>query len=294
MHLSEIQMRDPFVLYDRHHGTYYLYGTTDKDPWKARGVGFDAYRSSDLVEWEGPFTIFTPDQGFWATHNFWAPECHYHDGRYYLFASFKSDERRRGTQVLASDSPLGPFVPTSDYPLTPDAWECLDGTLYVDDDGQCWMVFCHEWVQANDGAIWAQRLRCDLSKAIGEPLLLFRASEAPWTATLMRRDGSGLADARVTDGPFLHRGEGGRLYLLWSSKAEGGYAMGYAHSESGTLAGPWIQREVPLISCDGGHGMIFSSAEGALWLTYHAPNTTPLERPIFVPLAEREGDLICP
>ena len=40
MKLDEIQMRDPFVLSDKESTSYYLYGTTDKDPWKAPGVSF--------------------------------------------------------------------------------------------------------------------------------------------------------------------------------------------------------------------------------------------------------------
>jgi len=293
MRLDEIQMRDPFVLSDRPNATYYLYGTTDKDPWRGRGVGFAAYRSRDLADWEGPFTIFTPPKDFWATHNFWAPECHRYRGRYYLFASFKAEGRRRGTQILAGDDPLGPFVPISAAPVTPVDWECLDGTLHIDAEGKPQMIFCHEWVQVNDGEVCALPLSDDMREAIGEPRLLFRASEAAWTAKLPRRDGSGIVDARVTDGPFLHRGVGGDLFLLWSSKGEGGYAMGYAKSESGTIDGPWVQRPHALITADGGHGMIFTTARGALMLTYHAPNTTPDERPVFVPIAERGGELVC-
>ena len=293
MHLTEIQMRDPFVLVDNHSSTYYLYGTTDKDPWKARGVGFEAYSSKDLVNWEGPFTIFTPPENFWATHNFWAPECHQYKGRYYLFASFKSEDRRRGTQILGSDSPLGPFEPISDGPVTPEEWECLDGTLYVDEDEKPWMVFCHEWVQVNDGEVCAIPLSADLSQAIGEPVLLFRAGEAPWPISLPRRDGSGIVDAKVTDGPFLHRASDSSLLMLWSSKGEGGYAMGWATSTSGSILGPWTQQPEALITADGGHGMIFTSLEGQLYLTYHAPNNTPMERPIFAPLSEDGGILTC-
>lgn len=293
MHLNEIQMRDPFVLCDRQSATYYLYGTTDKDPWRARGVGFEAYTSRDLVHWEGPIPIFTPPEGFWATHNFWAPECHEYRARYYLFASFKAEGRRRGTQILESLRPLGPFVPISEAPVTPAAWECLDGTLYTDQEGSPHLVFCHEWVQVNDGEVCVLPLSEDLREAIGSPRLLFRGSDAVWTASLERRDGSLLVDARVTDGPFLHRGKEGDLFMLWSSKGECGYAMGYAKSASGTIDGPWVQRREALITADGGHGMIFTTFEGELMLTYHAPNNTPDERPIFVPIEERGGELVC-
>lgn len=293
MRLSEIQMRDPFVLADAATSTYYLYGTTDKDPWKAPGVGFEAYQSTDLVHWEGPTRIFSPPKGFWATHNFWAPECHLYQGNYYLFASFKSKDRCRGTQILKSTSPLGPFEPISDGPVTPEGWECLDGTLHVDEAGNPWMVFCHEWVQVNDGEICVMPLSADLKSAIGEPVLLFRGSAALWTASLPRRDGTGIVDAKVTDGPFLHRGEDGSLMMLWSSKGEAGYAMGWASSESGSVMGPWRQHPEALITADGGHGMIFQSLEGALYVTYHAPNNTPMERPIFVPISEEQGILRC-
>jgi len=293
MHLQEIQMRDPFILADWKSNYYYLYGTTDKDPWKAKGVGFETYRSTDLVHWEGPFVIFTPPAGFWGTHNFWAPEVHLYQDKYYLFASFKSDVRRRGTQILVSSSPLGPFVPLGDRPATPADWECLDGTFFLDEQAQPWMVFCHEWVQTNDGEIVGQRLSSDLSQTIDEPALLFRASEAVWPKLLCRRDGTGIVDARVPDGPFLHRTKDGTLLMLWSTVSEAGYAMGYARSTSGSLLGPWVQQEKPLIQCDGGHGMIFRSFEGVLYLTYHSPNKTPNERPFFVALEEKQGALVC-
>lgn len=45
---------------------------------------------------------------------------------------------------LRSDSLLGPFVPHGGKELTPEEWECLDGTLYVSPDGKPYLVFCHE------------------------------------------------------------------------------------------------------------------------------------------------------
>ena len=293
MKLNSIHMRDPFVLADSVSQQYYLYGTTDADPWKAEGVSFEAYTSCNLQEWEGPFTVFKAEENFWGTHNFWAPEVHVYRGRYYLFASFKSPTKRRGTHILVADNPLGPFKPVSDEPATPTQWECLDGTFFLDDQQKPYMVFCHEWVQVHDGEVCAQQLSEDLSTPVGEPILLFKASEARWPKLLARRDGSNLVDARVTDGPFLYRKSDGTLLMLWSSVAAEGYAMGYARSLSGTLLGPWKQEPQPLISSDGGHGMTFTSFEGSLFLTYHSPNKTPFERPFFVRLREVDGGLEC-
>lgn len=293
MHISNIQMRDPYVFSDEDSKVYYLYGSTDKDIWKAKGVGFEAYTSRDLINWVGPLSIFTPSPDFWGTHNFWAPEVHLHNNTYYLFASFKAEGHVRATHILASDSPLGPFVPLSMNPATPPDWECLDGTLYVDEEQNPWIVFCHEWVQVNDGEVCALRLSKDLSQSIGEAQVLFRASEAQWPRLIPRRDGTGLVDARVTDGPFLHTNEDGSLQLLWSSLAPNGYAMGYATSKSGSILGPWTQHQEPLVNVDGGHGMIFKTFEGRLMLTYHSPNKTPNERAFFLPLEESDGGLVC-
>lgn len=180
MKLPDIHIRDPFVLPVLSERRYYLYGTMGEYAWGETGVGFDCYRSADLHTWEGPFPVFRPPAGFWADRNFWAPEVHAYGGRYFLFASFKAEGVCRGMQILAAESPLGPFCPVSAGPVTPTEWECLDGTLLVDADGSPWMVFCHEWVQVGDGEICALPLSKDLALAAGEPVVLFCASQAPW------------------------------------------------------------------------------------------------------------------
>ena len=289
---SDIQIRDPYVLPDPG-GWYYLFGTTDPDCWKGPGVGFDCYRSRDLVAWEGPFPAFRPPAGFWATTNYWAPEAHRHGGRYYLLASFKAPRHYRGTQILASDKPEGPYVPLGEGPVTPPDWECLDGTLHVDEDGKPWMVFCHEWVQIHNGAVCAIRLSQDLSRADSRPILLFSASEAAWVEhrPWPENDPRIRFPRHVTDGPFLHRMADGGLVMLWSSVGWEGYAMGIARSQSGTVLGPWVQEEKPIWSRDGGHGMVFRRFDGQLCMTLHTPNQTPNERAVLVPVEERDGSL---
>ena len=274
MTLAEIQIRDPFVLPVRSAGCYYLYGTTDEDPWQGPGTGFDCYRSRDFLLWEGPFPAFRPGPDFWADTNFWAPEVHVRGDQFFLLASFKAAGRCRGTQVLVAAAPEGPFVPWSDGPVTPPGWDCLDGTLHVDADGVPWMVFCHEWTQVRDGTMCALPLSSDLRRAAGPPVQLFQASDAPWVHRLPGYE----SVFYVTDGPFLHRTADGTLWLMWSSFGTSGYAMGLARSGSGTVLGPWTHEPAPLWSEDGGHGMFFRAFDGRLFLTLHQPNDTPRER----------------
>src|SRR6185295_7855253 len=102
-----------------------------------------------------------------------------------------------------------------------------------------WMVFCHEWVQIEDGTMDAIPLAKDLSKPIGEPVKLFRASEAAWVRPVK-------PGQFITDGPCLHRLSNGTLLMLWSSAGSNGYTVGIARSQSGTIAGPWKQDPKPL------------------------------------------------
>jgi arabinan endo-1,5-alpha-L-arabinosidase len=191
----------------------------------------------------------------------------------------------RGTQILIADQPLGPFLPHSDGPATPDDWECLDGTLWVDENDVPWMVFCHEWVQITNGTICAVQLSPELDRAIGEPILLFSAQDAQWVEPI--KNGA----AYVTDGPYAYRCENGELLLLWSSFRQGQYAQGIAHSPSGSILGPWTQEDAPIFENDGGHGMIFRTFEGEILLALHTPNSTPDERPVFIALTEKDGRL---
>lgn len=291
---EDIQIRDPFVLPFENEQKYYLFGSTDKNTWEGKATGFDAYTSADLESWEGPFPVFRPMQGFWADQNFWAPEVHKYKGKYYMFASFKAEGLCRGTQILVADHPKGPFIPWSNGPLTPRDWECLDGTLFIDEYSEPWMVFCHEWLQVYDGEMCAIRLAGDLRTAIGEPVILFRASEAPWStlyrfSTIVENNSK---NGYITDGPFLYRTSNGQLLMLWSSFGEEGYAIGMSRSETGSVMGPWVHEEEPLFKKDGGHGMIFKTFDGLLMLAIHTPNITPDERAVFFELKEADGKVV--
>lgn len=284
MKTANLHIRDPFVLPVPAEGKYYLYGTMGT-MWAEKGeMGFDTYRSSDLENWEGPLPAFRTKPGFWATHHFWAPEVHLYEGKYYMFASFKANDVSRGTQILISDKPEGPFVPLTEKPVTPSDWECLDGTLYIDPKGEPWMVFCHEWVQVGDGEICAMCLSKDLKTAVAKPVLLFKASDAKWVNSVSKDKPD-----YVTDGPFLHRTKSGALLMLWSSFGRDGYSATFARSESGEITGPWIQESEPLGIKDAGHSMIFRTFGGDLMLAMHQPNENPYERAIFRRIKEIDG-----
>ena len=289
MKRSEINIRDPFVLVEG--GTYYLYGSRGSECWDDKCYGLDVYVSDDLENWSDPVEVFTKPEGFWADKNFWAPEVHKYNGSYYMFVSFKCDGRCRGTQILKAESPMGPFLVHSDGPVTPENWECLDGTLYVE-NGTPYMVFCHEWVQVRDGEMCAVELTKDLKAAVGAPVLLFKASEPVWSNGLENEKFAPNDRNYVTDGPFLYTTAEGRLIMIWSSFASGAYCEGLAYAKDGSLLGEWVHDDRLLFEKDGGHGMLFRDNAGQLKFVCHQPNNPKYhERPVFMNIVEKDGTL---
>lgn len=273
--ISEIRVRDPFILTDIKNGRYIM--IVNMSARRKDAKGWECYTSTDLRHWQAPVPVFTPPAGFWADRDFWAPEIQAYMGKYYLFGTLSGMDKKRGTAILVADQPLGPYRPHSEGAITPHDWMALDGTLYIE-NGEPWMVFCHEWVQIEDGTMDAIRLTKDLSKPIGDPIKLFRASEAPWISAVK-------PGHYITDGPCLHRLANGTLLMLWSSNSANGYTVGIARSQSGKIEGPWKQDAKPLFE-GGGHCMIFQSLEGKPILILHAPNKGSAERVKFFDVHE--------
>lgn len=270
MKLKDINIRDPFVLKEK--DTYYLYGTRAED-FGCRVGGFDVYTSKDLENWSEPVTCFDSVKNNFNREVNWAPEVHKYKDSFYMFATFTRENGLRGVFILKADKPLGPFEIHSQKAVTPQDWECLDGTLYVNDAGEPYLVFCHEHTQIADGTICYVRLRDDLKESVGEPVLLFSGSSPDW-ADAKPEDGH-----YITDGPFMYRTTGGALLLIWSTFINGKYAQCAAKSNNADIDGKFVHLP-PLITDDGGHGMIFK-ADDELILTFHTPNQTGFERPTF-------------
>lgn len=294
MKLDEINIRDPFIL--PYENRYYMYGSRvgapqsyrKEDRWGPQS-GFDVYISENLEDWSEPKSVFERQEGFWGEYQFWAPEVHAYQGKFYMLASFKANGKCRATHILVSQTPDGVFHPVSEYPATPSDWECLDGTLYVDQSGNPHMIFCHGWDQIFDGTVCEVMLSGDLSTAITPPRVLWKASDHPGVAE------TGRGKGYITDGPFLYKCKNGDLLAIWSSFVSGGYAELLAKSDNGDITGNWKVLDTPLWSEDGGHGMIFESFSGEKYFIFHCPNgPVQAERPRIVAVKEENGRLYIP
>lgn len=275
MKADEINIRDPFVLYEN--GKYYMYGTR-ADNFGQKTGGFDVYVSEDLVNFAAPRECFNSEKYGLNRQVNWAPEVHKYHGEYYMLATFTKENGLRGVHILKAENPLGPFAPHSHGAVTPDEWECLDGTLYIGKNSEPYLVFCHEHTQIVDGTVCYQCLSDDLTCAQGEPVYMFSGSSPDWA------DKKPKGEHYITDGPFMFRTKDGKLLMMWSTFVKHKYCQCIARSANGEIDGEF-QHLPPIITDDGGHGMIFK-ADDRLMLTLHSPNQTGLERPRFIELID--------
>lgn len=265
------KLRDPFVLIED--GVYYVYGTN----WKY----YKNTSGSLSGHWDGPYDAVDKSTISDYVTNPWAPEVYKYDGAYYMFTTYYSSvTEHRGCTILKADSPEGPFKLHSNGQVTPSDWDAIDGTLYIDNDGQPWMVFVHEWTSTDYGGSFAYaKLSDDLTHFITEPVEMFRSSEVYWAGG-------------VTDGCFMYTTEDGDLLMLWSSYGAYGYCVGIARSTSGLVTGPWEDKGLLYSSAvyphPGGHGMIFTDTDGKMYLSIHVSERTP----VFVRVKEKNNMIV--
>ena len=276
---SQIPFRDICVLADPATNMYYMVGFI-KNAGSAQEVA--CYRSKDLENWGGYVTAMYND-GEWDQN--WAPEIHLYKGEYYLFANLKGrtvDGDLRGCYILKSDAAKGVYEKYSSR-ITPEKWECLDGTLYVEDDIP-YMVYCREWTRTIDenGEMYYVRLQDDLSGVYpdAEHVRLFAAKDHPAST-----DG-------ITDGPYLYNAKNGDLIMIWSKYINGKYCIITSRSKSGKIGGEWIHDPEPLFTNDGGHAMIFTDFDGQLRIAFHERSTDKgNEIPVIYKLNDDNGVL---
>lgn len=285
MKLEEINIRDPYILAEEK--AYYLYGTRSNSCW-GEADGFDCYISQDKKEWQGPFEIFKRPKGFFADRNYWAPECYFIKGYYYLVTTFGSADKKKGIYILRANSPEGPFELYSRR-ITPKYWSSIDGTLYME-KGNYYLIFSHSFEDCRDGDMCIMKLADDLKEGAEEPRLLFSAKEALWAKPIpFAKEEFGIdGEVYLSDGPSLF-GERGKLYMVWSSWGRQGYAVGAALSESGSVYGPWKQQKPPVFPENGGHAMVFKDWDKQYKLMLHYPNDKYKERPCIFNISIEEG-----
>lgn len=295
MNIKEFRIRDPFVIFEE--GTYYMTGT-DFAP-----SSIYLYKSLDLNNWEKlqrPIYYCDNNNGeIENTIEFWAPEIHKYNNKYYLFFSPLYKSGRRGTQIAVSEKIEGPYSLIKDGPSTPEAQSCIDGTLYIE-NGEPYIIYSHDWPdnyiaekEIYEGEICAAQLSKDLCEIVGEPFVLFKGSEPCFCkANVFVSDMFGEKSQIIrrfgTDAPFLYKTENDDLILLWSPMIVENYVVAMAKSKNGKIRGKWEHSKEFLYDRNGGHAAIFKYGK-QLACSIHAPEKWFEEHLLCFPIEEKNG-----
>ena len=230
-------------------GRIYLYGSYDiSGATTYCSYEHHVFSSTDLIHWEHhgeSFRSTGPNTDVpWAEQPLYAPDCIYHNGRYYLF--FCLSDKTEG--VAESESPTGRF--SNAAPVEGANGDAIDPAALVDDDGQVY----YYWGQFN---LRGARLRPDL-KGI---------------------DPSSLNSAVITESEHgFHEGasirkRNGVYYLVYTDISRG-RATCLAYATGSSPLGPFTKRGILIdnTGCDpqswNNHGSI-AEFNGQWYVFYH-------------------------
>ncbi|HSJ67324.1 MAG TPA: glycoside hydrolase family 43 protein [Anditalea sp.] len=135
----------------------YLYTSHDEDEstWFTMN-DWRLYTTSDMVNWTDHGSVLSYKDFSWGKMNAWAPQCIERDGKFYMYVPITDRDNRNGIGVAVADSPYGPFIDPLGKPLISNTMADIDPTVFVDDDGQAYLVWgnpeCY-WVKLNEDMI---------------------------------------------------------------------------------------------------------------------------------------------
>lgn len=200
----------------RYNGEYYIGGV-------ATNGGF--YRSSDLVNWEGPFHVFSMDNDWTQGASADDSQIHASDMTYlngvfhhYWSVNYWGDDRHV-VHIGHATAPdvLGPYR----EPVR-ETWLAgrIDAHLFRDIDGKLYLYM----VKFTDGnTIWARPMK-DPATFSGPPVYLFASLPGTWETR----------DNRVAEGPWVIRYRD-QYYMMYNanhtSTRWGNYALGVAQAD---------------------------------------------------------------
>lgn len=222
--ISDAFTADPAAI--EYNGRVYLYAGIDESPVGAEYYTMSkwgVYSSSDMENWTNHGTPLTVDSFAWANADAWAAQVIERNGTFYWYVC--TNETATGEKsigVAVSSSPTGPFydplgaplVSSSATPNSSSAWEDIDPTVFIDDDGQAYLYW-------GNTALYYVALNSDMVSLAGS------IQSVPITTASF---GFGFTEA-----PYVYK-RNGIYYMLYAS----GWPEFIAYSTASSPHGPWV------------------------------------------------------
>lgn len=221
---------------------------------------FDAFSSTDLVDWEKHREVLTIDNVKWAKFALWAPSIVFANGQYYLFFGandIQNNEQTGGIGVAVSDKPEGPFKDALGRPLVDkiiNGAQPIDQFVYHDEASGEYYMFYGGWRHCN-----VVRLSKDLLSVV------------PFEDGEIFKE---VTPEGYVEGPFMMKREG-KYYFMWSegSWTEDDYCVAYAIADN--PLGPFkrigkiLEQDLEIGTGAGHHSVIKNPSTKDYYIVYH-------------------------
>ena len=235
----------------------YLYTSHDEDgsTWFTMN-DWRLYTTEDMVNWTDHGSVLSFRDFDWGKINAWAPQCIERDGKFYMYVPITDRNNQNGIGVAVSDSPYGPFIDPLGKPLISKSSADIDPTVFVDDDGQAYLMW-------GNPVCYYAKLNEDMISLDGE------VGQFPNTIESFgkRKADDPKRPTTYEEGPWLYKRND--LYYLLFAAGELPEHLGYSTSDSPT--GPWKYQGV-LMPAEGrsftNHPGIIDY-KGKTYLFYH-------------------------
>ena len=221
-------------------------------------VFFDAFSSTDLVNWNKHSRILDTANVKWAKRAVWAPAIVEKENKYYLFFGandIQNNNQYGGIGVAVADNPAGPFKDYLGKPLIDKFYngaQPIDQFVFKDRDGQ-YYIFYGGWRHCN-----IAKLKNDFTGFIPYP-----------DETVFKE----ITPQGYVEGPFMFV-RNNKYYFMWS---EGGwtgpnYSVAYAVADS--PFGPFervgkILQQDSTIATGAGHHSVIQAEKNKWFIIYH-------------------------
>jgi len=196
---------------------------------------------------------------FGATGGFGAPEVYHIKDKFYMF--FSGNEH---ICVAVADSPLGPFRQEEQKPMI-DNEKCIDGSLFLDDDGKPYLFFN----RFNDGLnVWVAELEDNLTVIKKETMTKCINVSQDWEKVW----------PRVNEGAFVIK-RNGVYYMTYSANSYESPFYGIGFATATRVKGPWTKYDKnPIYQNVGdlvgiGHSAMFTDKDGKMRIVFHSHNS---------------------
>ncbi len=212
--------------------TLYVYTGSDKPNSDFYYMpDWHCYSTTDMQNWTDHGTILAWDDMSWGEEDSaWAAQCIERNGTYYFY--YTLTHRNGGGRcvgVATSDSPTGPFKDALGKPLCGPNWDYIDPTVWIDDDGQAWLMF-------GNPSCYYVKLNDDMISLDGEVRKFDMNSQT-------FGPGSGDRASSYGEGPWLYE-RNDMYYLLYAAFGPGESSESIRYSTAPSPTGPWTYRGV--------------------------------------------------